>query len=383
MERNTLFEARLKIAQVRQLVATIYEGVYDAPSLRKILRDIAGGDLVAGQFLEACLDWDARMNKTWWYKEVQSWIDQAGFSESQVARCREMLIRFGLIEAKKQPKRGGASAHTWHYQVKWGKFWALFCEVVKRKAEDVAALVDQILTENHTLESPGLNPGISGFKREEKRNANPEKSGMQTPDESGFKPRINRGDTTSLNNAFSSFFPTPETTTPAVVVDEKYVEVWNAALNQLEAQLDRANFDTWLRGATLIDVEISETRSPATFVLGVKNKFTKDILESRLRRTVRNVLRMAGCLADLGPDDVDFRVEIAETKHPGDKHLRQVVPDEEACIALVSELYPMEEIEAAFQNMRLQHSGGRVRDPWGYVQGILRRRAELAVAREI
>ena len=31
-------------------------------------------------------------------------------------------------------------------------------------------------------------------------------------------------------------------------------EVWNTAYSQLELQFDRASFDTWLRGAFLLDV---------------------------------------------------------------------------------------------------------------------------------
>lgn len=205
---------------------------------------------------------------------------------------------------------------------------------------------------------------------------------------------------------------------PVVVVDEKYVMVWNAALNQLEVQLDRANFDTWLRGTVLVGVETpppnplpefkeGEQKHKTVFVVGVRNQFVKDMLDGRLNRTVRNILCSAALLIDVKPDQVGFRVEIVPPKHtppPAPPHfaslvergeisasavvrglyeqyIGQVVPDEEPCIELVAELYPADEIEAAFKNMRLQHSGGRVRDPWGYVQGILRRRQELAGVR--
>jgi chromosomal replication initiator protein len=69
-------------------------------------------------------------------------------------------------------------------------------------------------------------------------------------------------------------------------------DAWNAALNQLEIQLDRANFDTWLRDASFMSFEHpAEPDQVATFVIGVRNSFARDNLQHRLYRTVRRVLR--------------------------------------------------------------------------------------------
>ncbi len=61
-------------------------------------------------------------------------------------------------------------------------------------------------------------------------------------------------------------------------------ESWNAALSQLEIQLDRASFDTWLRGAAFLGYE------DGTFTIGVANSYARDMLQHRLYRDVRRVL---------------------------------------------------------------------------------------------
>lgn len=103
----------------------------------------------------------------------------------------------------------------------------------------------------------------------------------------------------------------------------RYGACWNAALNQLEVQLDRANFDTWLQGTWLMDVEDSHpTDVPGrylalrrefesdlgsvVFVVGVRNTFAKDMLEHRLYRSVRRVL------SDASGMPVELRFEIAQ-----------------------------------------------------------------------
>jgi hypothetical protein len=64
------------------------------------------------------------------------------------------------------------------------------------------------------------------------------------------------------------------------------LDAWNAALHQLEAQLDQASFNTCLRGAILIDFE---PESP-TFVVVVRTSYARDLLKGRLDRMVNRVL---------------------------------------------------------------------------------------------
>ncbi len=71
-------------------------------------------------------------------------------------------------------------------------------------------------------------------------------------------------------------------------------QVWQAALGELELQMTRASYDTWLRGAVLLAHE------DGTFVVGVRSAFTKDWLEERLLPTVKRTLAgIAGGAADV------------------------------------------------------------------------------------
>ena len=60
--------------------------------------------------------------------------------------------------------------------------------------------------------------------------------------------------------------------------------VWDAALGQLQLEMPRATFDTWVRDADLLAYE------DGTFIVGVQNAYARDWLEDRLRSTVTRVL---------------------------------------------------------------------------------------------
>lgn len=83
----------------------------------------------------------------------------------------------------------------------------------------------------------------------------------------------------------------------------KPLDAWNAAFHQLEMQLDRASFETWLRGAALLDVESLDGET-ATFVIGVRNSYARDMLQHRLYRNVRRVL------SDVYGKSVELRFEV-------------------------------------------------------------------------
>lgn len=99
-------------------------------------------------------------------------------------------------------------------------------------------------------------------------------------------------------------------------------EAWNTALNQLEIQLDRANFDTWLRDAKFLAFEPPPAPEQAgLFTIGVRNSFARENLQHRLYRSVRRIL------GDVygGPVDLTFEVHKVETPLPdtGDMPLFQ------------------------------------------------------------
>ena len=59
---------------------------------------------------------------------------------------------------------------------------------------------------------------------------------------------------------------------------------WKATLGELELQMTKATFNTWLKGARLLACEEDE------FVVGVRNDYAKDWLENRLKDTVIRTL---------------------------------------------------------------------------------------------
>lgn len=65
-------------------------------------------------------------------------------------------------------------------------------------------------------------------------------------------------------------------------------EVWNAAFNQLEIQLDRATFDTWLRGAVYRGAVLNG--EVLCYTIQVRNPFAADMLKNRLYRTIKRIV---------------------------------------------------------------------------------------------
>ena len=61
-------------------------------------------------------------------------------------------------------------------------------------------------------------------------------------------------------------------------------QVWRAALGELQVSLSPANFETWLRGTSLLEVDDNRFR------IAVPNGFAKDWLESRYRSLISQTL---------------------------------------------------------------------------------------------
>ncbi|NIM95144.1 MAG: chromosomal replication initiator protein DnaA [Anaerolineales bacterium] len=59
---------------------------------------------------------------------------------------------------------------------------------------------------------------------------------------------------------------------------------WDAAIGQLQLEMPRAAFDTWVRDAEFLTYE------DGTFIIGVQNAYARDWLEDRLQSTVARVL---------------------------------------------------------------------------------------------
>src|SRR3990172_8291658 len=61
-------------------------------------------------------------------------------------------------------------------------------------------------------------------------------------------------------------------------------QVWQAALGELQLQLTKSTYDTWLRDTSLLSHE------DGLFVIGVENAYAKDWLENRLLSTIKRTL---------------------------------------------------------------------------------------------
>ena len=75
-------------------------------------------------------------------------------------------------------------------------------------------------------------------------------------------------------------------------------QAWQATMGQLQMEMSKAAFDTWVRSAELI------SHKENTFTVGVQNAYARDWLENRLSSTVTNLL--SGMLEN--PQQVNFVV---------------------------------------------------------------------------
>lgn len=64
----------------------------------------------------------------------------------------------------------------------------------------------------------------------------------------------------------------------------KAEQAWHAALGQLQLEMPKPAFDTWVRDADLFAYE------DGTFVISVRNAYARDWLESRLTNTIKRIL---------------------------------------------------------------------------------------------
>ncbi|WP_347245963.1 DnaA N-terminal domain-containing protein [Thermogutta sp.] len=95
----------------------------------------------------------------------------------------------------------------------------------------------------------------------------------RTLQENGVFPELEQGNT---GEQAREAVPEEETPEPE--------RLWQRALGELQLELTRATFETWLRGSRAIACE------DGTFVIRVANTYARDWLESRLKPVVERVL---------------------------------------------------------------------------------------------
>jgi len=64
-------------------------------------------------------------------------------------------------------------------------------------------------------------------------------------------------------------------------------EIWEKALEILKAELTEVSFNTWIKSIDPLKM------TDSTITLGVRNDFTKDILENRYKDLIKNSIQAA------------------------------------------------------------------------------------------
>ena len=194
--------------------------------------------------------------------------------------------------------------------------------------------------------------------------------------------------------------PAPDSAVPAP--SAAALAAWGAAFHQLEMQLDHASFDTGLRGAELLGVEVVAGLADV-FVVAARSIFARDALQHRLCRTVQRVL------SDVYGQAVELRFEVREPAAPptdeamplfrilaeqdannpmtirreaaGEETVRSlyerfiapITPANEASALHLEANYDAGSFGYALSVMAAAQARGRVKDPLAYTLGILRR----------
>ncbi len=81
-------------------------------------------------------------------------------------------------------------------------------------------------------------------------------------------------------------------------------QAWQSALGQLQMEMPKASFDTWVRDTTLVAYE------DGLFTIGVRNAYAREWLESRLSSTVTRLL------TGIMNRDADVRFVVADRDSP-------------------------------------------------------------------
>jgi hypothetical protein len=90
---------------------------------------------------------------------------------------------------------------------------------------------------------------------------------------------------------------------------------WQAALSELELQMTKATFNTWLRPARLLAWESSgdgNGNATTRIVLGTPNEYIKDWLENRLHIPIRRTL------SGIAGNAVEVEFEVCDQFHEQD-----------------------------------------------------------------
>ncbi len=128
-------------------------------------------------------------------------------------------------------------------------------------------------------------------------------------------------------------------------------QLWQAALGELQMEMPRATFDTWVRDAELLTFE------DGSFVIGVQNAYARDWLQERLLSTVKRVLtKMVGASVDVR--FVVWQDEVDEEDITPLWRRTKKISGEEASICNLNSRYTFETFVVGTSN-RLAHAAAQ------------------------
>ncbi len=93
-------------------------------------------------------------------------------------------------------------------------------------------------------------------------------------------------------------------------------EIWGHALRQLQPEMPRASFDTWVRDTEVVSLEKD------VLTISARNAYARDWLESRMTSTVQNILK--------GIVDQPVSVRFVASENPEKDETEETIPGEEA-----------------------------------------------------
>jgi len=127
-------------------------------------------------------------------------------------------------------------------------------------------------------------------------------------------------------------------------------QLWQAAQGQIQLEMPRASYDTWVRDAELLTYEDGE------FIIGVRNAYARDWLASRLLSTVKRILSgMAGRTVDVR--FIVWQDDLVGEAHPQSAPSESALPLEEPARRLNSR-YTFETFVVGPSN-RLAHAAAQ------------------------
>jgi len=125
-------------------------------------------------------------------------------------------------------------------------------------------------------------------------------------------------------------------------------QAWQAALGQLQLEMPKAAYDTWVRDAVLIST------TDDIFHIGVKNAYARDWLESRLQSTITKLLN--GSLNR----PVELRFEVKHGNGPNTQEEPQEISNPEMIAEPISDPPPSQRLSINnrynFNNFVVGHS---------------------------